>query len=387
MRRVVLAFVASFAVLGVPGASVAASAVDTTPPTVVVVAPVEGAFVSGWIRLNAIASDDVAVTQVKYYVDSVEVAQDSTAPDWSEGWSSTSVPDGPHVLAARARDAAGNWGTSPTIAFTIDNGVVATPPSGDPTIAAAGDIAGSGTGDEATALLLDRLAPNGVLTLGDNAYSSGTAWEFATYYDPTWGRHKAETHPAPGNHEYLTAGASGYFGYFGAAAGDPSKGYYSFEVGAWHLIALNSEIAHGDDSAQLAWLQTDLAAHPTTCTLAYWHKPRFSDGTDNGSFAPFWRVLYQAGADVVLAGHEHNYQRLAPLNPSGALDTVRGIREFVVGTGGRGLYPLVDDPLVQAGNATTHGVLELTLHAQSYDWRFVPEAGQTYTDSGSETCN
>jgi Bacterial Ig domain/Calcineurin-like phosphoesterase len=479
--------VAILALLGVSGASAAASTGNTTPPAVVVVAPVDGAIVRGSIRLDAMASDDVAVTQVKYYVDGVEVAQDNTAPDWSEGWNSASVPDGSHVLEARARDAAGNWGTSAGITFTVANlssgtdtvaptlsltapqtsalvfgtvlldvsasdnlgvtlveyfvdglqvaadgtapdwdeywdsttvldgshvvaarardaagnwgwaagvsvtvanGVVAPPSSsGDPTIAAAGDIAGSGTGDEATALILDRLAPDGVLTLGDNAYSSGTPWEFTTYYEPTWGRHKAKTHPAPGNHDYLTAGASGYFGYFGVAAGDPSKGYYSFDLGQWHLIALNSEIEHGDGSAQLEWLKSDLAAHPATCTLAYWHKPRFSDGADNATLAPFWSVLYGARADVVLSGHEHNYQRLSPLNPEGAVDTGRGIRTFIVGTGGRGLYALVDDPVRQAGNATTHGVLEMTLHPQSYDWRFVAEAGKTYSDSGTATCN
>ena len=252
-------------------------------------------------------------------------------------------------------------------------------------IAAAGDIAGSGTGDEATARLLDSIAPTAVLTTGDNAYENGTLAEFNSFYHPTWGRHRAVTHPVPGNHEYHTAGAAGYFDYFGAAAGDRSRGYYSYNIGAWHLIALNSEIAHDAGSAQVAWLKSDLAASTAKCTLAYWHKPRFTAGnySDFTQYTPFWQALWDANADVVLAGHDHNYQRYAPLNPAGIIDSARGLREFVVGTGGRSHYALRADNRRVAGNATAFGVLKLTLHPASFDFSFVPEAGQTYSDSGS----
>jgi Calcineurin-like phosphoesterase len=258
-------------------------------------------------------------------------------------------------------------------------------PAADPVIAAAGDIAGSGTGDEATARLLDSLAPTAVLTTGDNAYDNGTLAEFNSFYDPTWGRHRAITHPVPGNHEYRTAGAAGYFDYFGAAASDRATGYYSYNIGAWHLIALNSEIAHDVASVQVAWLKSDLATSTAKCTLAYWHKPRFTAGnySDFTEYTPFWQALWDANADVVLAGHDHNYQRYTPLNPSGIADAARGLREFVVGTGGRSHYALQADNRRVAGNATAFGVLKLTLHPTSFDFSFVPESGQTYSDSGS----
>ena len=227
--------------------------------------------------------------------------------------------------------------------------------------------------------------PTAVLTTGDNAYDNGTLAEFNSFYDPTWGRHREITRPVPGNHEYHTPSAAGYFDYFGAAAGDRARGYYSYDIGAWHLIALNSEIAHDAGSTQLAWLKSDLAASTAKCTLAYWHKPRFTAGnySDFPEYTPFWQVLWDANADVVLAGHDHNYQRYAPLNPSGIADSARGLREFVVGTGGRTHYGLHADSRRVAGNATAFGVLKLTLHPASFDFSFVPEAGQTYSDTGS----
>jgi hypothetical protein len=263
-------------------------------------------------------------------------------------------------------------------------------------IAAAGDIAGSGTGDEATAKLLDSIAPAAVLTTGDNAYPNGTASEYASYYHPTWGRHRAKTHPTAGNHDYRTANAAGYFGYFNDAAGESSKGYYSYDLGSWHLIALNSEVAHDAASAQVTWLKSDLAASSAKCTLAYWHRPRFSGGTyaDNSAIKSFWDALYAANSDVVLAGHDHNYQRFVPLDPAGSRDVTRGIREFVVGTGGRGHYALrrnadgsLADTRLAAANDSSYGVLKLTLHAHGYDWQFVPESGSTFTDSGSASCH
>ena len=261
--------------------------------------------------------------------------------------------------------------------------------TGDPVFVGAGDIANcSHNNDEATAKLLDNITGT-VFTLGDNAYPDGTLAQFNDCYGPTWGRHKSRTKPVPGNHDYHTAGAAGYFDYFGAAAGGRSKGYYSYNLGAWHIIALNSEITQSAGSAQEQWLRADLAANPKTCTLAYWHKPRFSSGKHGNIPAsqPLWQALYDYGADVVLNGHDHLYERFAPQNPSGQADATRGIREFVVGTGGAGLYtfPTIQ-PNSQVRNNTTHGVLKLTLHSTSYDWQFIPIAGKNFTDSGSANC-
>jgi calcineurin-like phosphoesterase family protein len=260
--------------------------------------------------------------------------------------------------------------------------------TGDPVFVGAGDISNcSRTEDEATAKLLDNISGT-VFTTGDNVYPDGTLTQFNNCYAPTWGRHKSRTKPVPGNHDYHVAGAGGYFDYFGAAAGDPAKGYYSYNLGAWHIIALNSEISQSAGSTQEQWLRADLAANPKTCTLAYWHKPRFSSG-QHGNIAasqPLWQALYDYGADVVLNGHDHTYERFAPQNPSAQADP-KGIREFVVGTGGAGLYPFTSNqPNSQVRNNATFGVLKLTLHSTSYDWQFIPIAGQNFTDSGSANC-
>ncbi len=268
--------------------------------------------------------------------------------------------------------------------------------STDPVFVGAGDIASCGrTQDESTAQLLDSIAGT-VFTLGDNVYPDGTTTEFTNCYGPTWGRHKNRTKPSPGNHDYHTAGASGYYTYFGSAASPLDtnctancKGYYSYNLGAWHIIALNSEIDHSAGSPQEQWLRSDLAANQNVCTLAYWHKPRFSSGThgNNSSFQPFWQALYDYGADVALNGHDHTYERFAPQSPTGQSAPTRGIREFVVGTGGASLYsfPTIQ-PNSEARNNTAWGVLKLTLRATSYSWEFVPIAGQTFTDSGSANC-
>ena len=274
-------------------------------------------------------------------------------------------------------------------------GASGTPAAGDPVIIAAGDIAScDGDGDEATALLLDTLAGT-VVTLGDNVYDDGTSAEFAKCYGSSWGRHTARTRPAPGNHDYHTGDAGGYYGYFGAAAGDPAKGYHSYSLGAWHIVVINSNCAAvggcGDGSAQERWLRADLAAHPAACTLAYWHHPRFSSGSvhgDDGGMQPIWQALYDHGADLVLNGHEHNYERFAPQSPSGAADARRGIVEIVVGTGGRSHYGF-DSPKPNSlvRNSDTYGVLKLTLHERSYDFQFVPEKGKPFTDVGSGACH
>jgi hypothetical protein len=273
------------------------------------------------------------------------------------------------------------------------------PPSGE-VIVAAGDIANcSSEGDEETARLVGDIDGATVLTLGDNAYPDGTTEDFRECYEPTWGQLKERTRPTPGNHEYETEGARGYFDYFGEAAGDPEEGYYSYDLGSWHIVALNSncgegEIRCGPGSAQTKWLKEDLAANADEegrCTLAYMHHPRFSSGEEHGStpnLEPLWKALYEAGADVVLSGHEHNYERFAPQDPTGKADPQRGIREFVVGTGGKSHYPILE-PIANSEihNDESYGVLKLTLNPKSYEWRFIPVEGSTFTDSGSDVCH
>jgi 3',5'-cyclic AMP phosphodiesterase CpdA len=274
----------------------------------------------------------------------------------------------------------------------------ATPPPPEPEIpeilVGAGDIAGcSSEGDEATAALLDGIDGT-VFTVGDNVYESGTDAEFEECYQPSWGRHKARTYPSPGNHEYRTANASGYFDYFGAAAGEPGKGYYSYDLGEWHVVALNGvcEAVGGceADSPMVRWLEEDLSANPKTCTLAYWHHPLFSSGYNGNQpkMKPTWDTLYAANVDVVVNGHDHSYERFAPQDPNGVADSERGIREFVVGTGGINLRPFETiEPNSEVRNADAYGVLKLTLRSTSYDWEFVPVAGETFTDSDSGECH
>jgi len=267
------------------------------------------------------------------------------------------------------------------------------PASSDPVLAGAGDIAtgGSANYDEATAKVLDSINPTRVFTAGDSAYPDGSLSEFNAHYRPTWGRHKAKTRPSPGNHDYHTSGASGYFAYFGAAAGSPSRPYYAYKLGSWRIYSLNSEIDSGSTSRQVTWLKNDLAANARgKCVLAYWHQPLKSAGPhgDESDVQPLFSALYNAGADVVVNGHDHNYQRWAPLNASGRVDQARGIRQFVVGTGGAGLYRLTSHPsALLAYSDKVYGVLKLVLHASSYDFEFVPIAGQKYTDSGSGPCH
>jgi Glycosyl hydrolase family 99/Calcineurin-like phosphoesterase len=265
---------------------------------------------------------------------------------------------------------------------------------GDPVVVAAGDIAScSSPGDEQTAALLSDLSGT-VLTLGDNAYESGTLTEFNNCYNPTWGQFKDRTYPSVGNHEYKTSGAAGYFSYFGSAAGDPQKGYYSYDIGTWHIIVINSncsEIGGCDTkSPQFTWLTADLAAHPALCTLAYWHHPLFSSGLhgNDGAVKPIWQALYNAGVELVLNGHDHDYERFAPQDPNGVADAINGIREFVVGTGGKDLRS-IGDPISNSEmqNDSTWGVLRLTLHSGGYDWNFIPVTGETFTDSGSGICH
>jgi hypothetical protein len=255
----------------------------------------------------------------------------------------------------------------------------------------AGDIGRCGEpGAELTAQLLDTI-PGIVFTTGDNAYPDGTASDFSHCYGPTWGRHKARTRPSPGNHDYHTADGQAYFAYFGDAAGGASGGYYSYDLGRWHVISLNSEIDMDGGSPQERWLKDDLVAHARPCTLAYWHEPRFSSGANHGSSrrsAALWEALYQAGAEVVINGHEHIYERFAPQRPDGTVDPQRGIRQFTVGTGGASLYDL-GKPLrnSEVRDNQDLGVLKLTLYPAGYTWEFVPVAGGRTRDSGAAPCH
>ena len=270
---------------------------------------------------------------------------------------------------------------------------VTAPPPGSPLIlVGAGDIADcSSTRDEATAALLDNI-PGTVFANGDNAYPNGAATDYSQCYAPSWGRHKARTRPAPGNHDYNTAGAAGYFGYYGPLAGDPGNGYYAYDLGDWQIISLNSNIAMSAGSPQEQWLRGALAASTKRCTLAYWHHPRFSSGTHHGSAVtaqPLWEALYAAGAEIVIGGHEHNYERFAPQTPAQTADPTSGIREFVAGTGGEDSYNDLGSPLPNSErfNGTTSGVLKLTLGSGTYSWEFIPIAGQSFSDAGSGACH
>jgi acid phosphatase type 7 len=261
------------------------------------------------------------------------------------------------------------------------------------TLVGAGDIAMcDSTGDSATAALIAQI-PGAVFAAGDDAYPDGTPAQFHECYAPTWGLFRDRTMPAPGNHDFVTPGGAGYFGYFGRAAGTAGEGWYSKDFGGWHIVVLNSNcgiVGCGPGSAQLTWLQEDLAAHPAACTLAIWHHPRFSSGHhgDDLSVTPFWDVLEQAGADLVINGHDHDYERFGPQDPNGTAEPGRGIREFVVGTGGATLRPFgPTKPNSEVRDAGTYGVLVLSLHPDSYEWRFVPIAGETFTDAGSGTCH
>ena len=269
------------------------------------------------------------------------------------------------------------------------------PPENSAVLVGAGDIADCTdlSGAEATAKLLEKI-PGTVMAVGDLAYPDGNPENFACY-DKTWGRVKNRTRPAPGNHEFHSAGATYYFQYFGAAAGESNKGYYSYELGAWHIVVLNSECVEvgGCDAAspQGKWLREDLAAHPVACTLAYFHKPLFSSGGKHGddlTIRPLWDALYAANADFIVSGHDHDYERFAPQTPDAQPDPARGIREFVAGTGGKNHRPFgAQNANSEIRDAEAFGVLKLTLLPGSYTWQFVPEAGKTFTDSGQGACH
>lgn len=262
-------------------------------------------------------------------------------------------------------------------------------PSAPQVFVGAGDIAMcDATGDEITSQMLDGIAGT-VFALGDDAYPSGRTEDYRDCYNPSWGRHVVRTRPAPGNHDYESAGAAPYFQYFGGNAGVSGLGYYSFDLGSWHIISLNSNIPAQLTSAQGEWLRADLETYRNfNCTLAYWHHPLFTSGANGDSveMRDLWRLLYDAGADVVLSAHDHDYERFAPQDPDGRPDPSRGIREFVAGTGGGTLRPFVS---VHANSeiriAQTYGVLKMTLQNGGYQWEFIPASGPS--DSGFAPCH
>ena len=279
-------------------------------------------------------------------------------------------------------------GASTAVSQSVQVG--SSPPGGGAVLVGAGDIAHcSLSSDEATAKLIDALPTATVFTLGDNANSTGSATDYSDCYQPTWGRHKARTRPAVGYMDYKTPGATGYFGYFGAAAGTSPEGYYSYNLGDWHIVVLNSMVSMSAGSAQERWLRTDLQANPKVCTLAYIARARFSSGKSGGSTGvqALWQALYESGADVILAGSDRIYERFARQTPTGAADPVNGLQQFVVGTGGQSLTGLLTrQPNSVVFNGSTFGVLKLTLGATGYSWEFIPVAGSTFTDAGSMDC-
>ena len=309
---------------------------------------------------------------------------------------------GPHTFAVRAVDAAGNADATPaTFDWEIVAGIVMA--AGDIACAPGSSVTPTACRHQQTSdLLANEPELTNVLALGDMQYEDSCYADFFEpgAYDATWGRKKAITKPLPGNHEYHDPTpcppiADGYFTYFGSAAGDYGKGYYSFDIGPWHVIALNSNVSAAPTSTQGVWLAGDLATTTKTCTLAMWHRPRYSSGSSHGDSPPtsaataLWNAVYDAGADLVLTAHEHSYERFAPQDKSGQRDDARGIREFVVGSGGasHGGFIPVAPATSEVRDETTFGVLKLILRASSYEWEFVPEAGGTFTDSGSGTCH
>ena len=404
------------------GRTVTWQSADVTLATVDANGLVTGKAAGGPVTVTATAegkSGTSAITVTTIPVSTVDVTPTSA----------TILVNGTVQLTATPKDASGNPLTGRTVTWATSNAAVATVSAsglvggvaaGSATITAtsegksgqatitvtaatdvvlvgAGDIASCPSdiddpndGDDATARLLDGI-PGTVFTLGDNVYENGTASEYTTCYSPSWGRHLTRTRPTAGNHEYNTTNATGYFGYFGLAAGDPAKGYYSYDLGAWHVVVLNNYVDMTAGSAQEQWLRADLAASSKQCTIAMWHEPLFSSGPIHGgnpATQPLWQALYAWGAEIVLSGHDHNYERFAPQRADGIADAAFGIREFVVGTGGAshdGFGSLV--PNSEAQIQGVYGVLKLTLQPGGYTWQFVPEAGKTATDQGSGSCH
>jgi hypothetical protein len=361
--------------------------IDATPPEVTIDHPAAGAR-TDLMAFDGKAGDGGAVTLSLADASGTTVQSPSSERNGGD-WSALATPldPGTYTLTAQQSDALGNTGQA-VAKFTVPF-----------TLLAAGDIAGCDTdGDTATALILAQRAGT-IATLGDNAYESpGVDNPFTACFDPSWGPFKPRIMPTPGNHEYMqSAGATQYFSYFGTAAGAPGAGFYSYDVGDWHVIALNTngncaQISCAAGSPQETWLRADLAAHASAkCTLAYFHHPRFSTYLGpNSNITPLWQALYDGGADLVLNGHAHNYERFAAQDPAASLDPTTGITQIIAGTGGRshqllGAQPVAANSLVR--DDQTFGILDLTLEPGGWSWRFLPAAGATFTDSGSADCH
>ncbi|MCI3934309.1 metallophosphoesterase family protein [Streptomyces sp. AN091965] len=273
-----------------------------------------------------------------------------------------------------------------------DGGDAGRDASGAVTVAVAGDVCGSAC--DQTAPLITKMNPQALLTAGDNAYDSGSASDYRQRYAPYWGGFNKIVHPSPGNHEYKTSGAKGYFDYFsgnGVTVGERGKGYYSFDVGDWHMVALNSNLGSSADTAQRQWLDKDLSASTKPCTMAYWHHPRFSSGDhgDQSRMSSHYKILTDHKADVVVNGHDHHYERFAPAMADGRKDAANGLRQFVIGTGGRALYSKTSTSKgpSEVFHNRTFGVGQFDLSATGYSFTFRPVDGRTFTDSVSGTCH
>jgi acid phosphatase type 7 len=339
-------------------------------------------------------------------------SSDSTTTATTADTTTTTISDSTTTTSGTTTTTSSSTTTTSTTTTTTP------PPPADPVVAAAGDIAcappatrtSSTCHQQDTANLLAAGGYDAVLPLGDQQYECGELSALQTVYDPTWGRFKSISHPATGDNEYTaggtgcsTPGAAGHFTYFAGAA-SPNQpgctsacpGYYSYDLGTWHVVVLNTECSQpgvggcGATSAQGKWLAADLAAHPAQCTLAYWHKPYWTDaGGVVTTSSYFVQALYNAGAELILTGHNHYYERFAPQTPSGTVDTATGLRQFIVGTGGKSRHALsaTPPPNAEARNNTTYGILKLTLRQGNYAWSFLPEAGKTFTDSGTQSCH
>jgi hypothetical protein len=384
----------------------AAALVDNEPPQVVLAQPASGDALDdttpSFSGIAGTALGDRATVTVNVHAGSdTSGALAQTLTSTRNGDASFSaeaaaaLAPGTYTAIATQTDHAGNVGSSSANTFVVNEGGTSTPPA--PTIVSAGDIAGCGgttSGEFQTAALIEGQPNATVLSLGDHAYPNGTPAEFANCYGPSWGRFKDRTRPIPGGHEYNTPGAAGYYGYFGAAAGDPSKGWYSYDLGEWHIVALNAvcdKVGCEAGSEQEQWLRQDLADHPTACTMALLHEPRFSSGAVHGGttdMEPFWEALYEHGAEVVLSGDDHLYERFLPQTPYGDLDTATGITQFVVGSGGFYLYDFAPtEPNSSYRLNTTYGVIKMTLESDGYSWKYLRTDGAPTTDSGSAGCH
>jgi hypothetical protein len=325
--------------------------------------------------------------------DSIKLAELAAAQGTSvagAAWSSSDTA----IITVDSRGSAQGVGVGPVMVRATTDGQLVWSKAlyvGAANLVGAGDIGRCSTGNpRATADLLDSI-PGHVFTAGDNVYEDGTAAEWANCYDPTWGRHKARTRPSIGNHDTYTDSGTAYYDYWGPAAGERGRGYYSYNIGPWHVVVINSMVDHSAGSEQELWLRRDLALHRSRCTLAYWHYPRFSSGREQHSdlgMQPMWQDLYGARADVVVSGHSHVYERFAPMSATGERDDTQGIREFVVGTGGASLLDFdTVEPNSEVRDNSTFGVIRFRLFRRHYEWAFIPIAGGQFRDAGVGACH